>query len=249
MHLSRRVLRPSCPLPPEPPTQSWTPPPHLIVETTARRLCEAAAARPRSTSISPPSEPVLAAARVSAAARSATPNSHVLRASGIRQYVVLGAGLDTSAWRVPPSCHPCARRPGRCARVAWGAPRRRRHLGPRLPVAVDLAVDDPVSELVHAGLRVDDEPCSCRGRGVSMYLDADAVRRTSPSSAPSRRDPSWCSTTSFPLPPRSGGQRLRRGRRGGGSARRASRGVAHTPPSSSTCGWTRRDGPPPVVDR
>ena len=153
------------------------PPPHLIVDDTARLLCEAAGSpSPLDFHLAHPSEPVLAAARVSAAARSAYAEQ-LLRASGIRQYVVLGAGLDTSAWRVPPSCtvwH--VDLPGV---LAWrgtlldGAGTS--DLG--VPVPVDLAVDDPVSVLAHAGLRVD-EPVFVSWLGVSMYLDADAVRRT-----------------------------------------------------------------------
>ncbi|MDH6677903.1 hypothetical protein M2284_002102 [Rhodococcus sp. LBL1] len=47
-----------------------------------------------------PGESLLAAARLSAATRSAY-TERLLRASEIRQYVVLGAGLDISVWHLP----------------------------------------------------------------------------------------------------------------------------------------------------
>lgn len=152
-------------------------PPHLIVDDTARRICAAAGSpSPLDFHLAHPSEPVLAAARVSAAARSAYAEQ-LLRASGIRQYVVLGAGLDTSAWRVPPSCtvwH--VDLPGV---LAWRSSLLERADVPDRGVSVpaDLSADDPVAELVRAGLRAD-EPVFVSWLGVSMYLDAEPVQRT-----------------------------------------------------------------------
>ncbi|WP_420878854.1 hypothetical protein [Rhodococcus sp. (in: high G+C Gram-positive bacteria)] len=68
-------------------------PPHLIVDDTARLICAAAGnPSPLDFHLAHPGEPVLAAARVSAAARSAYTERR-LHSSGIRQYVVLGSEL------------------------------------------------------------------------------------------------------------------------------------------------------------
>ncbi|MFM1724802.1 SAM-dependent methyltransferase [Rhodococcus sp. PAM 2766] len=152
-------------------------PPHLIVDDTARLICAAAGnPSPLDFHLAHPGEPVLAAARVSAAARSAYTERR-LHSSGIRQYVVLGAGLDTSTRRMPTAC--AAWHVDLPGVLAWrgslldGAGTS--DLG--APVPVDLTVDDPVAELAHAGLRID-EPAFVSWLGVSMYLDAGAVQRT-----------------------------------------------------------------------
>ncbi|MCL2535167.1 MAG: SAM-dependent methyltransferase [Nocardiaceae bacterium] len=154
-------------------------PPHLLVDGTAQRICETAGSpSPLDFHLAHPTEPVLAAARLSAATRSAYTERR-LRASGIRQYVVLGAGLDTSAWRLPDESVVDVWHVDLPGVLAWrssllasaGLPDR------GVPAPVDLAVDGPVPELVRAGLRVD-EPAFVSWLGVSMYLDADAVRRT-----------------------------------------------------------------------
>ncbi|WP_433606460.1 class I SAM-dependent methyltransferase [Prescottella agglutinans] len=152
-------------------------PPHLIVDVTARRLCEAAGSpSPLDFHLAHPGEPILAAARLSAAARSAYAE-RLLRSSGIRQYVVLGAGLDTSVSRTPASCDVWhVDLPGV---LAWrsalletaGVPDR------GVPVPVDLSTSDPVPALAQAGLR-GGEPAFVSWLGVSMYLDGDAVQRT-----------------------------------------------------------------------
>ncbi|WP_430333695.1 class I SAM-dependent methyltransferase [Rhodococcus sp. ACT016] len=152
-------------------------PPHLIVDETARRVCAAAGSpSPLDFHLAHPAEPVLAAARVSAATRSAY-TGRALHTSGIRQYVVLGTGLDTSALHAPDGCDVWhADLPGvlswRAALLETaGVPER------GVPVPADLAVSDPVPELVRAGLRPD-ESVFVSWLGVSMYLDAEAVRRT-----------------------------------------------------------------------
>ncbi|WFR73953.1 SAM-dependent methyltransferase [Prescottella defluvii] len=151
---------------------------HLVVDETARRLCAAAGSpSPLDFHLAHPGEPILAAARLSAATRSAY-TERLLRASGIRQYVVLGTGLDTSAWRLPAESAVDVRHVDLPGVLAWrsslletaGVPDR------GVSVPVDLAVSDPVPELVRAGLRAD-EPVFVAWLGVSMYLDADAVRR------------------------------------------------------------------------
>ncbi|MFC9515818.1 class I SAM-dependent methyltransferase [Nocardiaceae bacterium NPDC056970] len=152
-------------------------PPHLIVDDTARQICAAAGSpSPLDFHLAHPGEPVLAAARLSAVTRSAY-TERLLQASGIRQYVLLGAGLDTSAWRMPASCtvwH--VDLPGV---LAWRSSLLERADVPDRGVSVpaDLSADDPVAELVHAGLHTD-EPTFVSWLGVSMYLDADAVQQT-----------------------------------------------------------------------
>ncbi|PTR31489.1 methyltransferase (TIGR00027 family) [Rhodococcus sp. OK519] len=150
-------------------------PPHLIVDEIARRLCEAAGSpSPLDFHLAHPGEPVLAAARLSTAARSAY-TERLLNASRSRQYVVLGAGLDTSAWRVPDSCNVWhVDLPGV---LAWRSSLLADLHDRGTPVPVDLAASDPVPELLRAGLRPD-APVFVSWLGVSMYLDPDAVRRT-----------------------------------------------------------------------
>ncbi|WP_245670810.1 class I SAM-dependent methyltransferase [Nocardia flavorosea] len=152
-------------------------PPHLILDEIAERLCATAGEpSPLGFHRSHPGEAVLAAARLSAAARSAYAE-RLLHASGIGQYVVLGAGLDTSAWRVSRSCkiwH--VDLPGVLAwRSSLSNQAGIQERGVSVPV--DLSSGDPVPELVRAGLRPD-VPTFVSWLGVSMYLDAEAVRRT-----------------------------------------------------------------------
>lgn len=152
-------------------------PPHLIVDEDARRICEAAGnPSPLDFHLAHPGEPVLAAARLSAAARSAYTEERLHR-SGIAQYVVLGAGLDTSAARVPDSCDVWhVDLPGvldwRASLLEQAEVRDR---GTSVPV--DLATTDPVPELVDAGLRPD-APVFVSWLGVSMYLEEASVRQT-----------------------------------------------------------------------
>lgn len=152
-------------------------PPHLFVDDGARRVCESAGSpSPLDFHLAHPGEPVLAAARLSAAARSAYTEQRLLR-SGIAQYVVLGAGLDTSGARVPDACDVWyVDLPGV---LAWRSALLESAGVPDSGVAVpvDLSVHEPLPALVHAGLRPD-APVFVAWLGVSMYLDADAVRRT-----------------------------------------------------------------------
>lgn len=152
-------------------------PPHLIVDDTARLICAAAGSpSPLDFHLAHPGEPVLAAARVSAAARSAYTERR-LCSSGIRQYVVLGAGLDTSTWRMPTAS--AAWHVDLPGVLAWRASLLERADVPDRGVSVpaDLSADDPVVELVRAGVRIS-EPVFVSWLGVSMYLDAGAVQRT-----------------------------------------------------------------------
>jgi methyltransferase (TIGR00027 family) len=101
-------------------------------------------------------------------------------AAGVRQYVVLGAGLDTFALRnTDPSLtvfevdHPNTQ--------AWKR-KRIEEEGLATPptlhfVPVDFTRDDLIAELHRAGLR-SDLPAFFSWLGVVMYLDPDAIRAT-----------------------------------------------------------------------
>lgn len=103
-------------------------------------------------------------------------------AAGVRQYLVVGAGLDTFAYRNP------FRAEGlRVFEVDHpGTQRWKRHLlaeaGIEVPaslsfVAADFERDDLGSALRGAGFRADQAAC-VSWMGVSMYLTADAVAAT-----------------------------------------------------------------------
>ena len=102
-------------------------------------------------------------------------------AAGVRQYVLLGAGLDTFAYRSP--------YPDPQLRVFEvdhaGTQRWKQQLlaeaGIRVPsaltfVPVDFERDDLVGVLAQAGFRAD-EPACVSWMGVTTYLTADAVLR------------------------------------------------------------------------
>ena len=103
-------------------------------------------------------------------------------AAGVRQYVLLGAGLDTFAYRNPYGDeglrvfevdHPGTQRWKRqlLAEAGIGVP-------PSLTfVPVDLERDDLGGALRQAGFRADQAAC-VSWMGVTMYLTADAVLRT-----------------------------------------------------------------------
>jgi methyltransferase (TIGR00027 family) len=103
-------------------------------------------------------------------------------AAGVRQYILLGAGLDTFAYRDPYR--------GEGLRVFEvdhpGTQRWKQQLlaeaGIAVPsaltfVPVDFERDDLGSALREAGFRVD-QPACVSWMGVTMYLTADAVLRT-----------------------------------------------------------------------
>jgi methyltransferase (TIGR00027 family) len=103
-------------------------------------------------------------------------------AAGVRQYVLLGAGLDTYAYRNPYSDeglrvfevdHPGTQRWKQqlLAEAGIGVP-------PSLTfVPVDFERDDLTGALRQAGFRADQAAC-VSWMGVTMYLTADAVLRT-----------------------------------------------------------------------
>jgi methyltransferase (TIGR00027 family) len=103
-------------------------------------------------------------------------------AAGVRQYIVLGAGLDTFAYRNPYGSeglrvfevdHPGTQRWKQqlLAEAGIGAP-------PSLSfVAVDFERDDLGEALARSGFRAD-LPACISWMGVTMYLTADAMRAT-----------------------------------------------------------------------
>jgi methyltransferase (TIGR00027 family) len=106
-------------------------------------------------------------------------------AAGVRQYVVLGAGLDTFAYRHPyrdnrdeglqvfEVDHPGTQRWKQQLLADAGI-----DLPPSLTfVEADFERDDPIHALQRSGFRAD-RPACISWMGVTMYLSADAVLRT-----------------------------------------------------------------------
>ncbi len=100
---------------------------------------------------------------------------------GVQQYIVLGAGLDTFAYRNPYADnlrvfevdHPATQRWKRelLAAAEIGVP-------PSMDfVPVDLAVEDFMTALIRAGFNPD-KPTVCAWLGVTVYLDRDTVLST-----------------------------------------------------------------------
>ncbi|WP_211217930.1 class I SAM-dependent methyltransferase [Microbacterium luticocti] len=149
-------------------------PPHLLIDEIAAALVDHDHPSPLDYHRAQPDAPVLASARLAACVRSAFAEAR-LAESGVDQLVVLGAGLDTAAHRMPVGTH------------AWlvdlpGVLAHRRALFARAgladagtPVPVDLASASPVDALCAAGFDPD-RPAFVSWLGVSMYLDAAAVR-------------------------------------------------------------------------
>ena len=152
--------------------------PHLFEDRHAGALVEAIGAEPLTYHRRFPAEPVLVGARVSTALRSRFAEDR-LTASSATQYVVLGAGLDTSALRAGPDRAVFeVDRPGvlawrqaafRAARVPMPARARQ--------VAVELGRDALLPALVEAGLDPA-RPAFVSWLGTTMYLDERGAGRT-----------------------------------------------------------------------
>ena len=148
--------------------------PPLLVDEQAAALCAAAEPSPLTYQLAAPQEPVLAAARLSATARSRFAEE-AARASGCGQHVVLGAGLDTSGHRLPTVTTWLVDLPGV---LVW---RRERFAAAGLddvgvPVPADLLVDDVLDALVRAGWDAG-RPTAVTWLGTVMYLDDESVER------------------------------------------------------------------------
>lgn len=128
---------------------------------------------------------------------------HRALARGVRQYVLIGAGLDSYALRRPPEAselvvveidHPATQALKRQCIGASGAPwpASARFL------AADLATEDLPSALRRSGLHLS-EPAFFSWLGVTMYLSWDAnlstLRACGRSYRPLQRAANWCSPT------------------------------------------------------
>jgi len=128
--------------------------------------------------------PILAAARAQALCRSRYTEDRLAAAaaSGVRQYVVLGAGLDTFGYRSPLAQKVRVFEVDRPGTQAW----KRRALGAAriaLPpevcfVPVDLAAADSWSDGLRAAGFDFSQPAVISWLGVLMYLDREAIDRT-----------------------------------------------------------------------
>lgn len=104
------------------------------------------------------------------------------RAAGVRQYVLLGAGLDTFAYRTPREEWPLQVFEVDHAGTQLWKQRLLTEAGictpPRLRfVPVDFERDELGTALARAGFRAD-EPACVSWMGVTPYLTAEAVQRT-----------------------------------------------------------------------
>ncbi|MGW0176566.1 class I SAM-dependent methyltransferase [Rhodococcus sp. NPDC003322] len=150
--------------------------PHILVDSYAQPIVESQDPKPLGFHHAYPSEPVLAGARLSTVVRSAFAENR-LEESGCRQYVVLGAGLDTSALRVATRLEANTFHVDTPDTLEW----RRSVLEDAkvrpagIDVPHDFASGDLLSALAAAGLdpRV---PTFVSWLGVTMYLRDTVVR-------------------------------------------------------------------------
>ncbi|MCV2396395.1 SAM-dependent methyltransferase [Actinotalea sp. M2MS4P-6] len=153
-------------------------PPHLLADPFAAALVEAADPGPLEYHRRFPAEPVLAGSRVSATLRSRFAEDR-LAASTADQYVVLGAGLDSSALRCAGSRavfevdlpDVLTWRRATFAAAGIDTPPHARE------VPVDLGTEPLLSTLVTAGLDRT-RPAFVSWLGTTMYLDEPGARRT-----------------------------------------------------------------------
>ena len=125
--------------------------------------------------------PVLAGARAQVTCRSRYTEDQLARAvrDGIGQYVILGAGLDTFAYRSPLARRVRVFEVDHPATQEW---KRRVGPGPQVPgsvafVPVDLAVESLGDGLRRVGFDFG-APAFVSWLGVTMYLDRSAIERT-----------------------------------------------------------------------
>lgn len=153
-------------------------PPYLLTDDLAARLLGDGGTGFLGYQRAYPVEPVLATARMWTLARSRVAED-LLAASAARQYVVLGAGLDTSSLRV---AAPSGRIAFEVDLPGAGAAKRAAlaAAGVAVPdavrfVAADLRDPDWPAALLDAGLDPT-QPVFVACLGVTMYLTADDVR-------------------------------------------------------------------------
>jgi methyltransferase (TIGR00027 family) len=148
--------------------------PHLLADTLAGRLLGPDGDAPIGYHRADPSHPVLLAARVEATVRGRFAED-LLAASGVRQYVIVGAGLDTYAYRNPDAGRrvlevdlPAVQERKREALARAALP------GPVTFVPADLAVT-PLDEALRAAGADTDEPIFVAALGLTMYLTRGQV--------------------------------------------------------------------------
>ena len=129
-------------------------------------------------------DPLSRSLRAALVARSRFVEDELARcvAAGVRQYVVLGAGLDTFAYRNPHGA--AGLRVFEVDHTATQRWKQRLLAEARIPVPpsltfvpVDFERDDPGLALRQAGFEAD-QPACVGWMGVTMYLTTDAVLRT-----------------------------------------------------------------------
>lgn len=144
--------------------------PHALNDPVGQQLCHVAQPPALSHQLAQPDTSLLAAARLCAISRSVFAERQ-LDTSGITQYVVLGAGLDTSAHRLRSDRHArtwLVDRPGVLSwRTSLYALADLDDAGTSVPC--DLGRDDLIEALRRAGLDLD-QPVFLSWLGVSMYL-------------------------------------------------------------------------------
>ncbi|MFI2751998.1 class I SAM-dependent methyltransferase [Cellulomonas sp. P22] len=147
----------------------------LLVDAQALALCRAVGSSPLDYQLAAPREPVLAAARLSAVVRSRFAEQ-IARRSSTDQYVVLGAGLDSSGHRLQASTRtwlvdlPTVLR----WRASAFAAAEIEDVGAAVPL--DLATADVPAALAAAGGDLE-RPVVVSWLGTVMYLDLPQVER------------------------------------------------------------------------
>lgn len=148
--------------------------PRLFADTLAARLLGPDGDEPLAYHRADPTHPLLRAVRVEATAR-ARFAEHLLARSGVRQYVVLGAGLDTYACRHPDGAvrvlevdRPDAQAGKRAALARAGLPSVAAFVG------VDLAAT-PLAGALRAGGADPSEPVFVAALGLAPYLTVDEL--------------------------------------------------------------------------
>lgn len=148
-------------------------PPYLLDDPVATRMLGERAGELLDYHRLHGTHPVLSAARAQVTARTHFTERR-LRESGANQYVLLGAGLDSFAHRSPLA--------GSVRVFEVDHPQTQEYKksvappGPVTYVPVDLAVDDVLERLSHAGFDPA-RPAFVGWLGVSMYLDLPAIER------------------------------------------------------------------------
>jgi len=157
--------------------------PPILDDPLALRLIDPAGAEALRTGTARLQAPALKALRVSIALRSRYAEDRLAAAfaRGVRQYVVLGAGLDTFAYRNP---HPDGLRVYEVDHPATQAWKRAQlaEVGIALPPSLTFVPIDFETETLDAALRASgfrtDEPAFFSWLGVTMYLSREAVMQT-----------------------------------------------------------------------